>query len=71
VPQIRGRGVRALFVGGRADGRALYVEHLQPVVVVYADERGALRVQQEHGHAGARYQLVEPVGPEMPVYVHA
>jgi len=71
MSQIREGGVRALFVGGRADGRALYVEHLWPEVVVYTDQRGALRADHEHERSGARYQLLEPLGPEMPVYVYS
>jgi hypothetical protein len=69
MPLARGEsGMRALFVGGQRTD-ALSVPELRREVVVYVEAQGVLRADDKSGLTGIRYRLVEPVGPEMPVYV--
>lgn len=64
---IEATDVRAMFVGGLADGKALNVPTLAREIVVAVGEDG---VQIKAPDAeGDGYRLVEPIGPEMPVYV--
>jgi hypothetical protein len=69
-------GIQALLMGGRADGCAVHLQELHRELRVYLGD--GLRVaaidsaaEASSERQGSRYQLVEPVGPEMPVYVRA
>ena len=68
-------GIQALLVGGRADGYAVRLHELHRELVVFVN--GVVHAEPattpiKHLTPGAtRYALVEPVGPEMPVYVQA
>lgn len=68
-------GIQALLLGGRADGRAVRLHELHRELLVFAN--GTLRVENGDGVHDAllpgvtRYKLVEPVGPEMAVYVQS
>jgi hypothetical protein len=69
-------GIQALLLGGRADGRAVRLHELHRELVVSV--AGVVTVQASVDHVTeplavgmCRYTLVEPVGPEMPVYVQS
>jgi hypothetical protein len=69
-------GIQALLLGGRADGRAVRLHELHRELLVSVN--GTVTVQSvvdqvtEPLRPGlCRYTLVEPVGPEMPVYVQS
>jgi hypothetical protein len=70
-------GIQALLLGGLADGRAIRLQELHRELFVFVN--GEVRVESasvvaargEPVEGGFRYRLVEPVGPEMPVYVQS
>lgn len=69
-------GIQALLLGGRADGRAVRLHELSRELVISVSgvvtvEATADEVTQPLAAGMDRYTLVEPIGPEMPIYVQA
>ena len=67
-------GIQAMLLGGRADGCAVRLHELQRELVVFVNGSVSLEppeVGSDNSAHAVKYQLVEPVGPEMPVYVTA
>lgn len=68
-------GIRVVPLGRRAHGCAVRLHELERELVVYLNGSASLKSPEAGGdNLGAcavRYELVEPAGPEMPIYVTA
>jgi hypothetical protein len=66
----------AVLFGGLADGYAVELDKLHALVTVFQNGGAPFAVEGDQAlshHPGARrlglYELVEPIGPERPVYL--